>query len=462
MLHTIEQETGEVISTATITFNGTDTYFNTNTFDIDDVKIFVNGSEVTDGSITMTLEDTDALKEDRIENGVAVSDYVYGVQYKIKLEGFNPEANQVKIRIPKGVMVDKSGNDSEETDLIVYNVLKKETFSADTHTGADAFLGESVATTVYPIGVTSITPIARQDIEQIEFVSDLSGAFVGNDVVDGITRIWDVSAMGDKSILAWTSDEAAPYKVYVGSEHEIFANPDSSYLFSYIGYGESVEATATDTVIGLNLLREDSAINMTGMFNYFGYRAMTEFDLDDFDTRFVADMENMFNHCGFTAMTSLDLGENFDTSSVTDMKGMFSYAGATVMTSLDLGEKFDTSSVQYMNWMFDGCGFDSMEKLDLRDKFDTTNVTNMYNMFYQCGYKSMSSLDLGDKFNTSSVTDMHAMFYECGHELMTTLDLGAQFTHIADEHTDFMKDCGTTGLTIYAPESIYANKEAFK
>ena len=73
----------------------------------------------------------------------------------------------------------------------------------------------------------------------------------------------------------------------------------------------------------------------------------------------------------------------------------------------------------------------------------------------------MTSLDLGDKFNTNAVTDMTEMFKNCGHIAMTTLNLGPAFTKIATESTDFMTDCGTTGLTIYAPESIYSNKAEF-
>jgi len=103
-----------------------------------------------------------------------------------------------------------------------------------------------------------------------------------------------------------------------------------------------------------------------------------------------------------------------------------------------------------------------MTALDLGDKFNTSKVKDMSGMFRLCGNLKMTSLDLGDKFYTTSVTNMSNMFNSCGAGAMTILDLGPAFTKIAETNTDMFSYCGTTGLKIYAPESIYSNRTTFK
>ena len=82
-------------------------------------------------------------------------------------------------------------------------------------------------------------------------------------IKDGIQKVWDVSAQGDDSILAWTSDENAPYTVYIGSAWEMFANQDSSNLFWTLGrisgYAEPFENiellnTETNSITLLNFV----------------------------------------------------------------------------------------------------------------------------------------------------------------------------------------------------------------
>lgn len=136
-----------------------------------------------------------------------------------------------------------------------------------------------------------------------------------------IQQIWDVSAAGDNSILAWRT-QTGPYKVNIGSYNNIYANSDSSYLFSYIGYGSA--CTETSVINGIGLLNTSSATNMEGMFQYCGYRKMTGLSLgSNFYTSNVTNMSNMFNGCGQTQLTSFDFGSNFNTSRVTNMSGMF-------------------------------------------------------------------------------------------------------------------------------------------
>ena len=482
--------TDKTTSTATITVKGTDKYYDSSSLTADKVKVFVNGTEVTDGSVTVTVDST--VTEVNSSSGTRIGD-----QYTLTIKGWAQDANQMKIQIQPGAMTDKSGNTNKATDLIVYNTL----ISAATETSeTSAFLGNST--------------IQRQNIENVTFVSNLPETVyntITGQYVD--STAWDVSARQDKSIIAWYETQASgALKVYIGSNDEIFANQDSSYLFRYIGYADI--CTATETITNINLLNVSSVTNMKDMFGVCGltamisldlgdkfdtsnvtnmmgmfedcgakaminlslgdkfdtsnvtnmehmfalcgYTAMTSLDLGDkFDTSNVTDMSGMFNYCGYTAMTNLNLGDKFDTSNVTDMSGMFAICGYTAMTSLDLREKFDTSNVTNMNSMFGYCGYTAMTNLNLGDKFDTSNVTDMYRMFYGCGYTIMTSLDLGDLFYTTSATDMTEMFMECGYTAMTTLDLGPAFTKIADTNTNFMTNCGKSGAIIYAPESIY-------
>ena len=480
-------------SIAIIMFRGTDTYFKTNTLALSDIKVVVDGTEVTSG-ITRNLVLKRDLTEDRIINGTNTTGIKYGEEWTVTIRGFAQTANQVKIRIPAGVLTDEAGNTNDQTDFIVYNVLK----STKSETGATAiFLGN--------------TNIQRQNVEKVVFASSLAEI--------NTNKSWDVSAQQDGSIMAWYNETSAPYTVYIGSNDEIFANRNSARLFAYIGYADV--CTATETITNLNLLNVRSVVSMNYMFSYTGFTAMTSLDLGDkfdtsnvlqmaymfqaagyksmtdfnlrdkfdtskvtnmaymladvgytamtnldlgdkFDTSKVVDMQIMFYNTGYTAMTSLNLGDKFDTSKVTNMDRMFYNTGRIAMTSLNLGDKFDTSKVTNMRWMFAFTGRMAMTSLNLGDKFDTSNVTNMEYMFYFTGYTAMTSLDLGNKFDTSKVTIMTDMFYATGWKLMTLLDLGPAFTKIAETNTNMFKYTGKSGCIINAPESIYKNKNAFK
>ena len=362
-------------------------------------------------------------------------------------------------------------------------------------------------------GFLGNTSIQRENIDNVTFVSSTSGMN---------STAWDVSEEQNRSIMAWyTTNSNGTYKVYIGSDFTIYANPDSRFLFAFIG--TSSNCTATETITNLDLLNTSKVTNMVGMFANTGYAKMTSLNLgNNFDTSNVTDMSMMFENTGYTSMTtlnlgnkfntrnvtdmgrmftycgqqklrqldlgdkfdtsnvtdmnnmfanvgemssemrSLDLGDKFDTSSVTNMRYMFDYTGYTAMTSLDLGDKFDTSKVTDMECMFRYTGLRAMTSLNLGDKFDTSNVTNMKEMFEYTGDATMASLDLGDKFDTSNVTDMSYMFYHTGGLAMTNLDLGPAFTDIASTNTGMFSYTGSSGVVIQAPEAIYNNRTNFK
>ena len=497
-------------SIAEITFKVTDTYFVENSgITTDDIQVWVDGSQVTSG-ITKTFTSTTELTEDRIVNGTPQNDVQYGVQYTLQLTGWAQNAHQVKIIIPAGKLTDQYTNTNILTEMIIYNCLELTNTEVDATSG---FLGN--------------TSIDRQDVHNVTFLSSYASAPSGFEVptdADGEFAIdnntcWDVSARGDESIIAWRTS-TAPYTVYISSDDEIFANQNSSYLFSAIGSGSN--STATAAVTGLNLLNVKSVTNMIAMFANFGSTAMTSLELGDtFDTSNVVYMTNMFSNCGKTNMSIFTLGSNFNTAKFTDMSGMFTMCGNAKLISLSLGSKFYTSEVTNMSNMFNGCGtsalitFDlggnfntvkvgnmsgmfqdfahKLATLNLGESFNTSIVTDMSNMFKGCGQTSMGTLNLGNNFNTSTVqnmsgmfqdfakdstamtkldlkdlfyttaaTDMENMFNGCGNTAMIELDLGPAFTKIPSLNTDFMKDCGKSTIVNYAPESIYYNKTSFK
>ena len=470
--------------TATVVIRTTDKFFANSNLTPDNIKVLVNGAEVSKDNIQMTVTNKTAVNS-------ADGATVIGDAYTVNLSGdgldyFN--CNQIKIQIAEGTATDQSGNGNKVSDVILYNTLKATNTEIQ---GTSPFLGN--------------TNIQRENVDNVTFVD-----YIPSDVYDVSadqyvnSTAWDVSAQQDKSILAWYEENAnGTVKVYIGSNDEIFGNVDSSYLFSYIGYGEGCTATETITNIGLlnvsnvtnmahmfdrtghtamasldlgNQFDTSNVTDMSNMFSSTGFTAMTSLDLgDNFDTSHVTDMSNMFTSIGYTAMTSLDLGDKFDTSNVTNMYGMFNYTGYTAMTSLDLGDKFDTSHVTNMSYMFSTTGHDVMTSLDLGDKFDTSDVTNMSFMFAYTGYGAMTTLDLGDKFDTSNVTDMSGMFESTGYTAMTNLDLGPAFTHIPDGEIDtgygdpylayqnMFEETGKQGeIVIQAPEAIYQDRTHFK
>ena len=462
-------------STATVKFRGTDTYFATNTLTEEQIKVFVNGTEVTTG-ITKTLSEATALNEQRKAFGSdTITTKQYGVECTLTITGFAQNADQVKVQIPAGCMTDEFGNSNKVTDLIVYNVLRNTT-SENSETGA--FLGNA--------------SIQRQNIENVTFERSIPSTVYNTETGEYVdTTAWDASARQDKSIIAWyeTSNSNGALKVHIGSNDEIFGNQNSSYLFRAIGYSNI--CTATEAITNIGLLNVSSVTNMECMFWQTGWNAMTNFNLGDkfdtgnvtnmrkmlsgvgynamtdislgseFDTGKVTDMSRMFENTGYYAMKKFDLGDKFDTSSVKDMSYMFTHCGVKLMTDIDLGEDFNTENVTNMNYMFYSIGATAMTSLDLGDKFDTSKVTTMEAMFSGTGNTAMTSLDLGEKFDTRKVTNMKSMFQGCGATAMTTLNLGPAFTKIPAESTNFMTNCGTTGLVIYAPESVYANNGEF-
>ena len=189
-----------------------------------------------------------------------------------------------------------------------------------------------------------------------------------------VIESWDIGEHQNGDVMAYVTqniDDNTMYDLYIQGDGNLYANPDSSYLF--------YDLRAVDKINGINKLNISKVSNMIGMFGRIGYNS---------------------------SVFTLDLGNNFDTSNVKNMRNMFNETGYnSPIFTLDLGDKFDTSNVLDMERMFSGTGYNStVFTLDLGDKFNTSNVTDMTHMFSYVGHNNpVFTLDLGNNFDTSNV-----------------------------------------------------------
>ena len=257
--------------------------------------------------------------------------------------------------------------------------------------------------------------------EKITSIEILNNKNVPSDAVES----WDVSERQDGSVMAWIvndTENAGYYKLYIGGDGGVTANPNSSNLF-------------------------------------LNFRQVKKIDLNNLDTSVVTNMENMFNTC--TNLTSLNLS-NFDTSNVTNIGGMFS--ADLKLKSLDICS-FNTSHVTDMSWTFNALkeitsikfceGFDTSNvtnmagmfaklpniPLDLSN-FDTSNVTNMMYMFES---SKLSTLDISS-FNTSNVTTMSWMF--SGATNLQNIYVGPKWSTDGTDKYLMFNQCGTDHVTL--------------
>ena len=418
-------------NTSEIVLQGTDTYYLRNTLTtgrynateiMDKIKIYVDGIQTSNG-ITIEIGNEKALKENRTIDG-KTEEVQYGVEYNVKISGYDSNAKFIRIEMQEGTLVDKSGNLNNKTQLAVLNTLKSAVIDKDSSgvvKETSKFLGGN---------------IKRNQIEKIKIVTSLSE-------VKGTT--WDVSSSCDNSILAGYIDEDnnGKYEVYIGSDFNIFGNTDSSWLFA--------QMTNLKVIEGLNNLYTINVKDMSHMFD--GNKVLSILQLsNNFNTKSVTNMSYMFEKCEI--ISELDLGPNFDTANVKNMQYMF--AGNSNLTSLDLKEKFVTNKVTDISHMFDGNI--KMSSIIGINKFNTSNVTNMSGLFKNCN--NIPKIDLGNNFDTTNVTNMDEMFFNCTN--ISEIDLGIAFNRIAESHTNFITNCGTNSTNIYAGEAIYSNEHKFR
>ena len=260
----------------------------------------------------------------------------------------------------------------------------------------------------------------RENITSIEILDN-------KNVTSDAVQSWDVSERQDESVMAWIindTENEGYYKLYIGGDGGVVANPNSKYLFAHFKQAKTINLTNLNT---------SYVTNMGGMFSQCF--ELTNLNISNFDTSNVTNMNSLFNQC--SSLTSLDLS-NFDTRKVTNMMTMFS-ANMDLKT-ITFGQNFDTSNVTNMREMFGQCH--SLTNLDLSN-FNTSKVTYMGGMFYKC--YALTELDL-TSFNTSNVTNMNQMFY--GSNNLKTIYVGPNWNIDTATKNGMFNYCGTDHVTL--------------
>ena len=258
--------------------------------------------------------------------------------------------------------------------------------------------------------------------EKITSIEILNNKNVPSDAV----KSWDVSEKQDGSVMAWIvndTENTGYYKLYIGGDGGVTANPNSGYLFYNFIEVKNINLTNLNT---------DYTTDMRAMF--YKCNKLEELNIDNFNTSNVTQMAYMFNEC--SSLTNLNL-QSFDTSKVTSMAAMFYRCSSLTELSLT---SFDTSNVTTMQTMFGNCS--NLTKLDL-SSFNTNKVTNMNSMF--TNDSNLTELDLSS-FNTSNVTNMSWMFSETNN--LKTIYVSSNWNIDNAKKDGMFSNCGTDHVTL--------------
>ena len=404
------------------------------------------------------------------EDVVSTKTPVLADNYKVIYDGNSPDGSTVS-NVPNEAnysVFDTVSISTEEPSCVGYEFKGWEIVNKDvTRVGEDHFImpeddvvirakwskvevSKSMTGTVNNMG----DPIMKKydyddetDYHNLKYRSKVTSIVTKDNLEIPTTAIeyWDVSEAGDGSVIAYIEDDGSgngTYKVTIGGQGGVIANPNSSELFAgfsnddteFLGL-EYLDLTYFDTSLVTNMCRmfnncsslkkiilgdnfvTSNVTNMDSMF--YNCSSLQELDVSGFDTSNVTTMEDLFYDC--YDLLSIDVS-GFDTSKVINMSGMFH--GCHSVTELDV-RHFDTSNVEDMGasysaddtntgsggspgGMFSECY--NLTSLDL-SSFDTSNVISMDSMFRSCS--KLSNIILGPNWDTSNVTDMTCMFESC-------------------------------------------------
>lgn len=213
----------------------------------------------------------------------------------------------------------------------------------------------------------------------------------------------DVSADGNRSVLAWGVWENGQYHAVIAAEGGINGRESCEGLFE--------SCTGLTSIHFGDAFHTEQAASMARMFARCW--ELETADFENLDTQNVTNMREMFDMRPSTdpevlrnqpsGPQTLDLS-NWDVSSVTDMR--FSFANCSRLETLN-ADNWNTSNVTDMHSMFQWCP--QLKTLDVSN-WDVSSVTNMRNMFVSCG--SLQELAV-KHWDVSSVTDMGWMFCNC-------------------------------------------------
>lgn len=287
---------------------------------------------------------------------------------------------------------------------------------------------------------------------------------------------WDVSAAGDRSVVAWIVSG----NLHVASTGKIAPNSDASCMFAYF-------TNLTEIDFG-GCLDTSNVTNMRNMFYECG--SLTGLDLSGFDTSKVTNMRSMFSSC--SSLSKLDLS-GFDSSNVRDMKNMFygcdslkslictdskilaeySASAASLSTNVHvmartfyaLGKEEECfwgqtqykrkdvktltfqsslSGVPSSAWDVSEAGDGSvlawMDNSNLYVASDGEIAPNSHASWIFQNFVNLKAIDFGNCFVTSNVTDMSNMFSYCSS--LTELDLSNFDTSNVTDMRGMFDNCG--------------------
>ena len=287
---------------------------------------------------------------------------------------------------------------------------------------------------------------------------------------------WDVSAAGDRSVVAWIVSG----NLHVASTGKIAPNSDASCMFAYF-------TNLTEIDFG-GCLDTSNVTNMRNMFYECG--SLTGLDLSGFDTSKVTNMRSMFSSC--SSLSKLDLS-GFDSSNVRDMKNMFygcdslkslictdskilaEYSASAASLSTDVHvmartfyasgkeeecfwgqtqyKRKDVKTLTFQSslsgvpssaWDVSEAGDGSvlawMDNSNLYVASDGEIAPNSHASWIFQNFVNLKAIDFGNCFVTSNVTDMSNMFSYCSS--LTELDLSNFDTSNVTNMRGMFDNCG--------------------
>lgn len=209
------------------------------------------------------------------------------------------------------------------------------------------------------------------------------------------TESWNADAGGTGAIRCYVKGKTL---IMAGNGYgKIFANPDSTYLFS--GASAAQRFGNVTTIEGAGLLDTGDATTLERAFDQD--MKLQTVDLSKWDVGRVTNLHRMFQAC--IKLQKLDLSR-WDVGNVTNFMGMFLSAvsvGGMTFTTLGDISRWDVSKGTNFTGMFQMC--QGLRELDLSG-WDTGSATAMNTMF--TNMTCLERLTLGEKwtFNGAGTT----------------------------------------------------------
>ena len=440
-------DTDQTTVSYSVTLNTPGDYFE---FTVDAVNAGTIDGMITEISSTLNNVEIEDNLPSALEYSITYADGVKLAEHQLLASG---ESETYRVRVGYKTDIDASDLPSTEQTLNL-------TFTI-TYQQAD----ENALTVERPT-IKKYNSSTSTDIKSSTYRFKIKTITLGDiinppaDVIDS----WDIGVDKNGNVMAYITqnpEDNTKYDLYIQGNGYLFANEDSSYLFS--------DLRGVETINNLSVLNTSKTTNMSFMFRTVGFNASSlNIDVSSFDTSKVSNMSSMFENSGIDV---LDLS-SWDTSSVTDMSSMFRDVGGSGSDSiLDLNlSGWNTSSVTNMRCMFynfaHGTPTWSIKGIS---NFYTSNVTDMSYMFYHFGSGS-TIVDLNlSSWDTSKVTNMIQMFNETGKnsptinidlsgwDVSSVTDMSNMFNYVGYKATTFSLE----GLSNWKPSSVTTMSSMF-